>query len=234
MEKEGTRRSIFLESSFEEDVNTRDPSELLIENLVHEGLIKNDVVRMAFNEVHREFFVPEGLRRAANDDRPLPIGNGQTISAPHMVAIMSEELLLRSGMKVLEIGTGSGYHAAVTSRIVGEEGSVHTIERVHSLYMSALRNISETGIENVFVHEGDGSKGYPPNSPYDRIYYTCGAPDIPGMVFDQVKDGGMILAPIGPKHGTQRLTRFTRRGEEMEIEKLTYCVFVPLIGELGY
>ncbi|MFO8051547.1 MAG: protein-L-isoaspartate O-methyltransferase, partial [Thermoplasmatota archaeon] len=138
------------------------------------------------------------------------------------------------GMRIMEIGIGSGYHAAVTSRLVGDDGWVYTVERIGKLVMKARRNLSEAGIQNVTVVEGDGSIGIPQEAPYDRIYYTCAAPDVPDIIKNQVKDGGMILAPVGPKQGTQRLMRLTREDDIFEEERLTYCMFVPLVGEKGY
>ncbi|MEA3560111.1 MAG: protein-L-isoaspartate(D-aspartate) O-methyltransferase [Candidatus Thermoplasmatota archaeon] len=206
----------------------------LINALKRKGIIRSDQVERALSTVPRDLFVPENLMDTAYNDRPLPIGNGQTISAPHMVAIMAEEIRIEPGMKILEIGTGSGYHAAVISHITGEKGRVFSIERIHSLVIEARRNLSETGIENVTVVEGDGSIGLEKEAPYDRIYYTCAAPEVPGIVKEQVKDGGIILAVVGPKNDTQQLIRYDRKGDKLRKKKLTYCMFVPLLGEKGY
>ncbi|MGA1848939.1 MAG: protein-L-isoaspartate O-methyltransferase, partial [Thermoplasmatota archaeon] len=162
------------------------------------------------------------------------IGSGQTISAPHMVAIMAEALLCRRGHKVLEIGSGSGYHAAVVSRLVGEEGHVFSMERVPDLAGFARRNIDEAGISNVTIIEGDGSVGHPEQAPYDRIYYTCAAPKIPGQVMDQLSESGILLGVVGPNGGIQRLIRYRKEKGTLREERMTHCVFVPLIGELGY
>lgn len=168
-------------------------------------------------------------------DRPLPIGKGQTISAPHMIAIMEEELLLERGMKVLEIGGGSGYHAAITAHIIGPEGSVVSVERIPALVRSARRSLQEAGIINVDMVEADGSSGFPEGGSFDRIYYTCAAPYLPDSVKDQLKEGGIILSVEGPAHSVQRLIRY-RKTETGSFEKeiLTSCVFVPLIGKEGH
>ncbi|MDG6225631.1 MAG: protein-L-isoaspartate(D-aspartate) O-methyltransferase [Candidatus Thermoplasmatota archaeon] len=206
----------------------------LVKGLIRSGLIRSDAVKMAFSSVDRRYFVPPEQKKDAYLDTPLPTMDGQTISAPHMVAIMAEELRVESGMKVLEIGTGSGYHAAIVSRIVGPEGRVVSVERVPSLVEWGRANLRRAGIENVMVIKGDGSKGYHLEAPYDRIYYTAGSPDVPETVRGQLNEDGIILGVVGPARGTQRLVRYTKKGGRWEERTLTYCVFVPLIGELGY
>lgn len=206
----------------------------LVKGLIRSGLIRSDAVKMAFSSIDRRYFVPPEQKRDAYLDTPLPTMDGQTISAPHMVAIMAEETRAEPGMKVLEIGAGSGYHAAVISRVVGPEGRVVSVERVPSLVRWGRDNLRRAGIENVMIVEGDGSKGYPPEAPYDRIYYTAGSPDVPDIVKGQLSEDGIILGVVGPARGTQRLVRYTRKSDGWEERTLTYCVFVPLIGELGY
>ncbi len=206
----------------------------LITTLWDRGDIRSEHIKSAMLGVKREFFIPKLLKLESYIDRPLPIGNGQTISAPHMVAIMAEEMDASPGQKVLEIGSGSGYHAAVVSRSILPGGHLFSIERIGALVKFARRNLDAAGIENVTVIEGDGSLGLTSEAPFDRIYYTCAGPDVPKIVMDQLCDGGKLLAVIGPKYGTQRLIRFTKSGGEVEEEPLSYCVFVPLIGELGY
>jgi protein-L-isoaspartate(D-aspartate) O-methyltransferase len=217
-----------------EEPGTKRPHSRLINALWDRGDIRSDKVRMAMLEVKREYFVPKLLKWDAYMDRPLPIGNGQTISAPHMVAIMAEEMEAMPGQKVLEIGSGSGYHAAVISRLILPDGHVFSVERIGPLADFARNNIMASGIENVTIIEGDGSVGLEEHAPYDRIYYTCAAPDVPDKVMKQLSDGGKLLAVIGPKHGTQRLIRLTKDGGKIIRELLSFCVFVPLIGELGY
>ncbi len=154
--------------------------EQLVNRLFKEGYIKTDTVKKAFLKVPREEFIPEYLKMQAYIDRPLEIGNNQTISAPHMVAIMCEALNIQKGQKILEIGTGSGYHAAIVSQLAGEKGHVYTIERFENLAKRAENNLRHTGITNVTVKVGDGSEGLKKYEPYDRIYVTCAAPEIRG------------------------------------------------------
>lgn len=167
-------------------------------------------------------------------DTPLPIGEGQTISAPHMVAIMAEQLELKDGMKVLEIGAGSGYHAAVCAEIVGTEGHIYTIERISELAAFAEKNLARTGYgKNVTVIFADGTRGLPEHAPYDRIFVAAGAPDIPSPLTEQLADGGKLLVPVGGRF-YQDLIRVQKRGQKLVKENLGGCVFVPLIGEYGY
>ena len=209
-------------------------NEDLVKHLEREGLIRSPAVKRAFLSVDRKYFVLGSAGNMAYSDTPLPTMSGQTISAPHMVAIMAEELNAGPGMKVLEIGGGSGYHAAVVSRIVSPGGKVISIERVPELTKWGKDNLMRAGIENVEMIEGDGSIGHAPKAPYDRIYYTAGAPDVPDVVREQLKDGGVVLGVIGPPYGAQRLIRYTKKGDAWKEEKLTHCIFVPLIGERGY
>jgi protein-L-isoaspartate(D-aspartate) O-methyltransferase len=206
----------------------------LIKDLKDEGIIESPEVESAMLAVPRELFIDTPMRTGAYWDRPLPIGSGQTISAPHMVAIMAEALMCQKGDKVLEIGSGSGYHAAVISHLVGPDGHVFSIERIPDLVSLARRNICEAGITNVTIIEGDGSLGDQENAPFDRIYYTCAAPDVPERVMDQLAGNGILLGVVGPNGGVQRLIRYRKSEGRVVEEKLTHCVFVPLIGELGY
>lgn len=206
----------------------------LVRGLLEEGIIRSRDVERAMLSVDRSDFVPGRSRREAFFDHPLQIGEGQTISAPHMVVIMAEELMVHEGHRVLEIGGGSGYHAAVIAKMVGPKGHVYTVERIASLVKWGRENLVKAGIDNVTFIEGDGSTGYGEGAPYDRIYYTCAAPNVPQVVIDQLVDGGIILGIVGPKYGVQRLMRYTKVGGKIEKEGLTRCVFVPLIGEKGY
>ncbi len=206
----------------------------LVSRLHLEGTITSTTVRDAMLSVPREMFIPPALRNEAYIDHPLSIGSGQTISAPHMVAIICEELKASPGMKVLEIGSGSGYHAAVVSHLVTPGGKVFTVERVSKLAEFARSNIIRAGIDKIEVILGDGSVGYEDEAPYDRIYYTCAAPDIPRVVLDQLGNGGVLLGVVGPRFGTQQLVRYTKEGEDINKDSLIFCVFVPLKGKLGY
>lgn len=206
----------------------------LVASLKRRGYIAGRAVEEAMLRVPREEFLPDGLREEAYVDSPLPIGEGQTISAPHMVAIMAENLLLSPGLSVLEVGTGSGYHAAVCAELIAPDGHIWTVERISSLATFAERNLKRTGYSGmVTVIFGDGSRGLPEHAPYDRIFVAAGAPDIPKPLTDQLKDGGKLLVPVGGRY-YQDLIRVTRTGSRLAKENLGGCVFVPLIGEFGY
>jgi len=204
----------------------------LIENLKRLGYIRSKKVEDAMMSIRREDFVPQGLREYAYHDTPLEIGHGQTISAPHMVALMCEELELERGLKVLEVGAGSGYHSAVISRIIGEEGMVYSIERIPDLVEFARRNLERAGIRKVEVVECDGSMGLPEHAPYDRILVTCSAPDIPDPLVEQLKDGGIILIPVGRTFSV--LVKGLKRGNKVVRKEICGCAFVPLIGKYGF
>jgi len=150
----------------------------------------------AVRAVPRHEFVPEEHRSAAYEDRPLPIGADQTVSAPHMVAIMATELDLRESGRVLEIGTGCGYHAAVTAEVVGAE-QVYSVEYVEELAERARENLARAGYGDISVRHGDGREGWPEHAPYDAAYLTCAAPEFPEAVVEQVWDGGRLVGPIG-------------------------------------
>ena len=204
----------------------------LVERLKRYGYIRSKEVEDAMLSIRREDFVPPDVRRYAYDDTPLEIGFGQTISAPHMVAMMCEELELKKGLKILEIGAGSGYHAAVISKIIGEEGKVYSIERIAELAEFARKNLEKAGIKNVEVIEGDGSLGLPEYAPYDRILVTCSAPDIPEPLIEQLKEGGIILIPVGRTFSV--LIKGIKKGKRLEKKEICGCAFVPLIGKYGF
>ena len=201
----------------------------VVERLEREGYIKDKKVAEALLKVPRDKFVPEELRDYAYIDTPLNIGYGQTISAIHMVAMMCGALDLKEGHKVLEVGTGSGYHAAVVAEIVGKNGQVITIERVPKLAEKAENVLRELGYDNVIVICGDGTLGYEPLAPYDRIYITAAGPDIPKPLIEQLKDGGKIVAPVGQY--IQNLILLEKRGKSLIKKNLGEVAFVPLIGE---
>lgn len=190
-----------------------------------------DSVLSAMAAVPREVFLPEGLKGQAYDDTPLPIGCRQTISAPHMVAIMCDLLDLEAGMTVLEVGGGSGYHAAVMAVLVGPQGHIYSLERISELVSSARRNLEKAGISNVTVIEGDGSLGLPEHAPYDRISVAAAAPRVPQALQEQLKPGGRMVLPVGSDY--QRLLVVTRKNGFFVEEKMG-VIFVPLIGEQGY
>jgi len=192
----------------------------------------SDRVIEAMGRVPRELFVPESIRTMAYEDHPHPIGEGQTISAPHMVAIMCDVLDLREGMKVLDVGAGSGYHAAVMAELVGAEGQIYSIERVPELVVFARRNLREAKIENVTVVEGDGSLGLPDHAPYDRINVAATAPKVPEPLKEQLAVGGKLVIPVGSCY--QELVLVIRTEEGFELEHHGGVVFVPLIGDHGF
>jgi len=191
----------------------------------------NESVLNAMSRIPRELFVPEQLRDRAYEDTPLPIGLGQTISAPHMVAIMSDLLDVRPGMKILEVGGGSGYHAAVLAALTGPQGRVYSVERMPDLAAAARRNLQAAGIENVTVVEGDGSLGLPEHAPYDRISVAASAPKIPEPRKEQLQVGGKMVLPVGG--GSQELILVTRKNGLLAEEKMG-VIFVPLIGKEGF
>ncbi|HPW72293.1 MAG: protein-L-isoaspartate(D-aspartate) O-methyltransferase [Methanothrix sp.] len=191
----------------------------------------NESVLNAMSRIPRELFVPEQLRDRAYEDTPLPIGLGQTISAPHMVAIMSDLLDVRPGMKILEVGGGSGYHAAVLAALTGPQGRVYSVERMPDLAAAARRNLQAAGIENVTVVEGDGSLGLPEHAPYDRISVAASAPKIPEPLKEQLQVGGKMVLPVGG--GSQELILVTRKNGLLAEEKMG-VIFVPLIGKEGF
>ena len=191
------------------------------------GRIDRPSTEAAMRAVPRHAFVPEGRRDEAYADRPLPIGNGQTISAPHMVAEMVDRLGLAPGDRVLEIGTGCGYHAAVTAEVVGAE-HVYSVEYHDDLVGSARERLEAVGYDEVSVRAGDGWAGWPEYAPYDAAYLTCAAPRMPEAVLEQVREGGTVLGPIGD--GRQRLVRLEKRPDGIEREELTPVRFVRMRG----
>jgi len=204
----------------------------LVSNLVSEGYIKSEQVRHAFCLVPREAFVPVYTKKYAYADTPLDIGEGQTISAPHMVAIMCEALDIRVGQKILEIGTGSGYHAAIVAHLVGSKGHVYSIERHASLAKQAKEHLKSTSVKNVTVEIGDGSQGLALYQPYDRIYVTAASPRIPPPLIEQLQDPGKLLVPVGDMYC--ELTLLEKKEGITKTYRLGGCVFVPLVGKYGH
>jgi protein-L-isoaspartate(D-aspartate) O-methyltransferase len=192
--------------------------------------ITDPFVLDAMRSVPRERFVPASLAECAYDDGPLPIGEGQTISQPYIVAVMTQAARIKPGERVLEIGTGSGYGAAVLSRVAAE---VYTVERIGALAETARRRLSDLGYANVHVLEGDGSLGWAEHAPYDAILVTAGAPRVPKTLLGQLVIGGRLIMPVGSSYG-QRLVRVTRTDtHEYDHENLEAVAFVPLIGAEG-
>lgn len=209
--------------------------EELIEHLIHWGYLREPEVIKAFKNVPRHEFVPENIRDYSYADQPLSIGHGQTISAPSMIAIMMESLGFARGQKVLEVGAGSGYNAALTAEIVGRKGKVVTIERVAELAEFARDNLKRTGYGWVKVIVGDGTCGYKREAPWDRILVTACAPDLPKPLIAQLKVGGKLGAPIGQHYMFQTRTVSEQlSGGELKIQEHGGCSFVPLIGKYGW
>ena len=206
----------------------------MVADLVEDGYIRTAAVERAFRDVPREAFVGPDLRTKAYLDTPLPIGMGQTISAPSMIAIMLEAADLAPGQRVLDVGTGSGYNAALLAAIVGG-GNVVSIERHAELADVARRNLAAAGCAEGRLVVGDGSLGFAEAAPYDRIVVTAGAPRIAPSWVRQTKVGGRIVAPIGRSTFSQVLVIATKTGEDrVEEREDTACAFVPLIGKEGW
>ena len=215
-------------------MGTEEARKRMVAGLVRAGHVKGARTAAAMAKVERHRFLPSELEDVAYVDSPLSIGEGQTISAPHMVGMMASGLELRPGLKVLEIGGGSGYHAAVIAELVRPDGHVYSIERIRSLADSAERNLEAAGYSDlVTTIVADGSKGFPLYGPYDRISVACGAPDVPPPLFEQLKEGGKMLIPVGGRT-YQQLYLVTKADGKMQKEDLGSVLFVPLIGEFGF
>jgi len=194
--------------------------------------VRSQKVLSAMRKVPRERFLPKGQGVWAYDDAPLPIGDGQTISQPYIVAYMTEALALDGGEKVLEIGTGSGYAAAVLAEIAAD---VYTMECIDGLATMARKVLGDLSYQNVHVRQGDGTLGWPEHAPFDGIVVTAGGPDVPDTLKGQLKIGGRLVIPIGKSTWYQELVRVTRITEaEFDTEDLVPVRFVPLIGEEGW
>ena len=204
--------------------------EALLAELETGGYLTDPRLEEAMLAVPRHVFVPKELRETAYEDRPLPIGFGQTVSAPHMVAMMTSALQLKEGDKVLEVGTGVGYHAAIVKAVVGDTGRVVTVEYLPELVQLARKNLKAAKLK-VEVHEGDGYGGWPKDAPYDAVYVTCAIPDVPDALIEQLKDGGHFVAPLGITRC--QLMAGRKVDGDLELEDLGPCLFVNAQGELG-
>jgi protein-L-isoaspartate(D-aspartate) O-methyltransferase len=194
--------------------------------------IQDPAVLKAMNRVPREAFIPADKVEFAYVDSPLPIGQGQTISQPYIVALMTEALELAADERVLEIGTGSGYAAAILSRIAEE---VYTVERHLKLARAAEARFRQLGYDNIHVHIGDGTLGWAEHAPYDGIVVTAGGPTVPEPLLDQLRVGGRLVIPVGPTRGLQELMRVRRSDKnDYRQENLGSVRFVPLVGEVGW
>jgi len=202
----------------------------MVEKQIRRRGIRDELVLGAMSRVPRHEFVPEELQGRAYGDEPLPIGEGQTISQPYMVAAMTAALGLQTGEKILEVGTGCGYQAAVLSEIAGE---VYSVEFRPELARTAGARLTRLGYTNVQVCGGDGSLGLAEFAPFDAILVAAGAPAIPTPLLEQLKDGGRMIVPVGSE-AQQELVMAIRRGNEYEIKRLEGCRFVPLQGLHGW
>ena len=202
----------------------------LLDQLRSSGLVTDVRVLDAVAAVPRAEFVPEDHRGAAYDDVPLPIGHDQTISQPLVVALMTQAADLHPGDRVLEVGTGSGYQAAVLRQLVDH---VDTVERIPALAEQAAALLDELGVDHVDVHTGDGTLGWPGGAPYDAVVVTAGGPEVPAPLLEQLAEGGRLVAPVGPRHA-QELVLVRRTGGRTECTDLGPVAFVPLLGEAGW
>lgn len=217
--------------------------EKVVNRLIAEGILMTPSVIRSMKIVPREEFVPDDMRGYAYVDSPLPIGQGQTISAPHMCAIMNEALKFEVGHKVLEVGAGSGYHAALVAEIVAPSnidsklwGHVYTVEIVPALAVSAQKNLEKTGYLNrVSIINADGSQGYLEEAPYDRIFVTAAAPDVPKPLIEQLKPGGIMVIPVGGQYLYQELLLVEKSATGEAVTKSVCGVaFVLLRGQYGW
>ena len=215
-------------------MKARDPfsqaRKAMVENQILSRGITDSRVLAAMRAVPRHEFVPDQFFDEAYEDHPLPVGEGQTISQPYIVAFMTSHLELTGNEKVLEIGTGSGYQAAILARLAKE---VHTVERIPKLATKAEAILKRLGLKNVTVHVGDGSLGWPEAAPYDRIIVTAAAPSVPAELTDQLKTGGRLIIPVGERWH-QVLVEWEKTESGLEKKEILPVVFVPLLGQKGW
>ncbi|MFC1574779.1 protein-L-isoaspartate(D-aspartate) O-methyltransferase [Gemmatimonadota bacterium] len=203
----------------------------MVEEQLHARGIRSEAVLRVMGELPRELFLPPYRRSLAYRDQALPLSQGQTISQPYMVAIMTEALLIEEGDRVLEIGTGSGYQTAILSRMAS---AVFSMERISALAAGAQETLEELDCQNVRIEVGDGTLGWPQEAPFQAILVTAGAPRVPESLQEQLTtDGGRLVVPVGDRL-VQELVRITRRGNAYERETLLSCRFVPLVGVEGW
>jgi protein-L-isoaspartate(D-aspartate) O-methyltransferase len=207
-----------------------EPREKMVREQIAGRGVRDTSVLEAMRKVPRHLFIPDELRDRAYEDSPLPIGNGQTISQPYMVAWMTDLLRLQEGDRVLEVGTGSGYQAAVLCELASR---VYSIEMDAELAARAEEAIRSLGYRNLSVKVGDGTEGWPEEAPFDAITVTAGAPSVPPPLLDQLADGGRLVIPVGSRT-MQMLTLIIREGGKFESIQAGSCVFVPLTGKFGW
>ncbi|WP_421901742.1 protein-L-isoaspartate(D-aspartate) O-methyltransferase [Maridesulfovibrio sp.] len=200
------------------------------EQIAARGVADKNVLD-AMRRVPRHMFVQDALASRAYSDSALPIGEGQTISQPYIVAVMSELLKIEPGHKVLEIGTGSGYQAAVLAEMGAE---VFSVERIRKLFISARKLLFDMRYFNIQLKLDDGTMGWPDNAPYDRIIVTAGGPEIPQYLIDQLADPGILVIPVGGQRRVQRLMLVTKTDGKIETTDMGGCAFVDLVGKQGW
>ncbi len=214
-----------LEKEFEEK------RKILVQKMKANGCLKSKEVENAFLKVKRELFFPKNLMDYAYSDEAFPIGFGQTISQPSTIAVMLELLEAKKGMRVLEVGGGSGYVCALLGEIVGAKGRVFGIELVEGLFQIAKKNLIENKSKNVELFLGDGSRGLIEKSPFDRVLVSAACPFIPNSLFEQLKEKGRIVAPVGGSYSQQMVTVEKINGKRKQTIASGYFVFVPLKGD---
>lgn len=208
--------------------------DLLRQDMVNKQLIPRGInderVIKAFRTIPRHKFVPQEYQKSSYGDFPLPIGDDQTISQPYIVALMTQILEIKDTEKVLEVGTGSGYQAAILSSLAKE---VYSVERIESLAKKSEEILKEFGLKNIRIKVGDGTLGFPEFSPYDKIMVTAAAPYLPETLLEQLNLNGKIALPLSIGFG-QILTLFTKEKDKLRKEEICGCTFVPLVGKYGY
>lgn len=200
----------------------------MVKNQIKARGIKDPRVLAALLKVERHLFIPPANRNLAYQDYPVPIGEGQTISQPYIVAFMTEELELKGDERVLEIGTGSGYQAAILGELAAE---VYSIELIPSLGERAAHLLDDLGYDNIMVRIGDGYQGWPEKAPFDAIIVTCAPENIPPKLIEQLKEGGKMVIPVGPVSGVQNLIKGVKRSGKIEISEELPVRFVPMVRE---
>jgi protein-L-isoaspartate(D-aspartate) O-methyltransferase len=210
-----------------------DENEKLIEGIKCLDYLKSKNIEDALRKFKREFFIPPSMKHLAYRDFPISIGFNQTISQPSTVVAMTEALEVEKGQKILEIGTGSGWQASILSYLVSEKGFVYSIEIIEELAEFAKKNLKKLGIKNVEVVEKDGSEGLKEKAPFDRIIVTAACPDIPKTLIDQLRDGGIMVIPVGNLYLQDMLVVKKMKGK-VEKKSIGSFMFVPLVGKYGF
>ncbi|WP_243309980.1 protein-L-isoaspartate(D-aspartate) O-methyltransferase [Fundidesulfovibrio agrisoli] len=213
------------------EIDPKRSRERMVREQIRDRGIHTPRILSVMSKVPRHLFVEEALTPSAYGDHPLPIGQGQTISQPYVVALMTEALDVRPGMKVLEIGTGSGYQTAILAEL---DALVYSVERVPELYELARNRLESMGYGRVRLKLDDGTMGWPEEAPFDRILVTAGGPSIPQPYLDQLADPGMLIMPVGPERRSQTLVVLRKEGGRIGRKNLGQVMFVDLVGRHGW